>query len=154
MKIEKHLLDEQEKKALLEKGEYGILSLILTDNQPYGVPINYYYDEEKGELQFHTGLKGEKRLGLKEGAKASFTIVGENALCPEKLTATFESLIIRGVIHIVEDKDEKTEVLLHLIQKLAKGTSKEMSREAIERSVDHTLIFSLRVQEMSGKRRG
>ena len=40
------LLPENEAMMLLENGEYGVLSMVLPDEDAYGIPINYVWDKQ------------------------------------------------------------------------------------------------------------
>ena len=44
--------------SILEKGEYGILSTVSSNNEPYGVPFNYCLIDEC--IYFHCSLEGRK----------------------------------------------------------------------------------------------
>lgn len=41
------LLPEDEAMMLLENGEYGVLSMVLPDEDAYGIPINYVWDKQR-----------------------------------------------------------------------------------------------------------
>ena len=47
MRLKSQQLSEEETIALLDAGEYGVLSTIGANGYPYGVPINYIYDDGK-----------------------------------------------------------------------------------------------------------
>ena len=51
---------------LLTKCEYGVLSTVGNDGQPYGVPLNYTYKDNC--IYFHCALKGHKIDNIDEGA--------------------------------------------------------------------------------------
>lgn len=46
------LLPENEAMMLLENGEYGVLSMVLPDEDAYGIPINYVWDKQRS-IYFH-----------------------------------------------------------------------------------------------------
>ena len=46
----KQLLSEQATKEILNNATNGVLSLIDSDGEPYGVPISYVYDGNTGML--------------------------------------------------------------------------------------------------------
>ena len=43
---------------ILQEGEYGVLSTVSADGQPYGVPLNYAL--QNNNLYFHCALDGHK----------------------------------------------------------------------------------------------
>ena len=49
-------IPEAEAKALLSKAEYGILSTVSDDGQPYGVPLNFCIVENC--IYFHCAIEG------------------------------------------------------------------------------------------------
>ena len=49
------LLPENEAMMLLENGEYGVLSMVLPDEDAYGIPINYVWDKQRS-IYFHLSL--------------------------------------------------------------------------------------------------
>ena len=66
-------MNEEEMLAILNEGDYGIICLNTKEGYPYGVPVNYVYDQ--GKIYFHGGNKGLKYESVMENEKASFTIV-------------------------------------------------------------------------------
>ncbi len=47
---------EEEACQLLAAGEYGVLSTVGADGEPYGVPLSYVYRD--GEIFFHSAPEG------------------------------------------------------------------------------------------------
>ena len=50
----------------------GVLSVIGDDGYPYGVPINYVYDEKENALYFHGAKEGHKIDAIKKSGKVCF----------------------------------------------------------------------------------
>jgi len=48
--------------SIIEKGEYGILSTVSSNNEPYGVPLNYCFIDDN--IYFHCGLEGKNSITL------------------------------------------------------------------------------------------
>ncbi len=57
-------ISEEEAKDILKKGEYGILSTISKEGQPYGVPLSYSY--AGNIIYFHCALEGHKVDNVRE----------------------------------------------------------------------------------------
>ena len=58
---------------ILQEGEYGVLSTVSADGQPYGVPLNYAL--QNNNLYFHCALDGHKLDNLLANEKVSFCVV-------------------------------------------------------------------------------
>ena len=76
---------------------------MLGDNDyPYAVPISYVYHD--GKLYFHSALAGHKVDAIRKCDKASFCVIEQDDVQPEKYTTFFRSVIAFGRIHIIEDE--------------------------------------------------
>lgn len=84
----------------------GVLSLVLPDGYPYGVPMDFYYDEEKNVIYFHGAKAGQKIDAIKENAKACFTIYHEEGKKEGDWAWTLTSVIAFGTVEIMETTDE------------------------------------------------
>ncbi len=70
----KQAVSEEECKNILKTEKRGVLSLVGDDGYPYGVPINFYYDETENKLYFHSAKTGHKIDAIKSCDKACFTV--------------------------------------------------------------------------------
>ena len=59
---------------ILKTEKRGVLSVIGDNGYPYGVPINYWYNEENGKLYFHSGKAGHKVDAMAMNEKVSFCV--------------------------------------------------------------------------------
>jgi len=103
----------EEMEKILREETVGYLGLSM-DAKPYVVPLNYCYAE--GKILFHGSLKGMKLDYLKANPQVCFTVARqsgqlgqhpEGALCPVDV----DSVICYGAARIVEDVEERREVL-------------------------------------------
>jgi hypothetical protein len=140
---------EEEARLLLARGEYGVLSTVGPDGEPYGVPLSYVYRE--GGIYFHSAPEGRKLEHLGPGAHASFCVVGATELLPEKFTTRYQSAIASGEIHELEG-EEKRSALGWLVDKYAPEFRRQ-GEEYIASAQDTTRVFALRVRHITGKRR-
>ena len=108
-------LDDAQTMEILQRGKYGVLSLIDPDGLPYGVPLNYALVE--GNLYVHSALEGKKLQCVANNPNACFTVVGETEVLPDKFSIRYESVIVSGKASIIEASEEKNAALLALIQK-------------------------------------
>lgn len=140
---------EEETCQLLAVGEYGVLSTVGSDGEPYGVPLNYAYRE--GEIFFHTAPEGRKVDNLVSGAPASFCVVGETEIQPEMFSTRYQSAIASGEIRELAG-EEKISALGWLVEKYS-SDFRQQGAEYIASSQSLTRVFALRPRRITGKRR-
>ena len=128
---------------------------LMDGDYAYILPLNFGMDvSEEGRvtLYFHSALEGHKTELLKEGLKASFEMDTRHELEYDEskgyCTYYFESVMGRGTIHMLGD-DEKFEVLTKLMDHYHPGMKAYFNTAAMPR----TLVYTLEVTEMSGKRK-
>lgn len=135
--------------AILEKGNFGVLSTVDEENQPYGVPLNYVYHQ--GNLYFHCAPEGYKLLNINQNRRVSFCVVEKAMLIPETFSTDYASAIVFGEAFPVEGQ-EKILALQLLIQHLA--PNQETKGESyIQAQADKTEVVRITVQKMTGKAR-
>ena len=87
-------LTMEETQNILQKGTSGVLSLLGDEGYPYGVPLSYVYDGEK--LYFHCAKTGNKIDAVHRESKASFCVIDQDLIMPQKYTTYFRSAIAFG----------------------------------------------------------
>ncbi len=95
--------------------------MIDSKGTPYGVPLNYVFDEGKNTLIIHCALSGRKLEGLKNNPLVSFCVVGRTVVVPDQLTCLYQSVIVHGKASIIEDLAEKADMARLLCAKYAPG---------------------------------
>jgi len=65
----KQQLPQEECVEILGSMPRGILSVQGDDGYPYGVPMDFVYDAESGNLFFHAALAGHKADAVKPGSQ-------------------------------------------------------------------------------------
>ena len=73
----KQEMPAEECRELLKTQVRGVLSLLGDDGYPYGLPIDYWYNEADGKLYFHGAKEGHKIDAIRACDKASFCIHDE-----------------------------------------------------------------------------
>ncbi len=142
-------LPGEETKALLTKGEYGILSTASNDVQPYGVPLSYAYAGE--HIYFHCALEGRVIDTVRENDKVSFCVVGQTQVLPAKFSTKYESVIVFGRVSEIMG-DEKKEGLLELVKKYSSEFITE-GLKYIENDSGKTRVYKIVIGSMTGKAR-
>lgn len=148
MRRKERQLTEADAVAILEKGEYGILSTVSENGYPYGVPVSYAYRD--GVIYFHCAKNaGQKAANLSASPKICFTVVGSTELLPDKFSTLYESVIAFGA---AKEAENPKEGLMLLIEKYSSGYMEE-GRAYIERSSNRTAIYELHIEHMTAKGR-
>ena len=112
MRRKRQQLAEEESIAILEKATAGTLALLGDNDYPYAVPISYVYHD--GKLYFHSALAGHKVDAIRKCDKASFCVIEQDDVQPEKYTTFFRSVIAFGRIHIIEDDECSATVTIRI----------------------------------------
>jgi hypothetical protein len=142
-------VEAAEAEATLREGVYGVLSLVDSKGEAYGVPLSYAYAD--GAIHVHSAVEGHKLEGLRTGAVVSFCVVGEAEPIPEKFSMRYRSAIARCEVRELAG-EEKLASLEHLVAKYASHLRPEGTAYIAELK-DSTRVFALRVLQVSGKRR-
>lgn len=143
----RQLLDEQASKEILDNATNGVLSLVDSDGEPYGVPISYVYDGD-GCIYFHSAVKGHKIECIEAGSRCSFCVVLQDLIVPNEFTTYFRSVIVKGAIHAVVSRDEMTKGLRLLCGKYSPGINPEAE---IARCINHVTVLRLDIDSITGK---
>ena len=85
----KQALSKEESIQILEKGTSGVLALSGDDGYPYAVPISYVYADSR--LYFHSAKCGHKIDAILKCPKASFCVIEQDVVVPEKYTTFFRN---------------------------------------------------------------
>ncbi len=149
MRRKKQLLSESDSAVILEKGSYGVLSVLGDDGYPYGVPLNYIYED--GSLYFHCAKEGHKLDAIRREPKASFCVVDSDELIAEEYTTYFRSVIAFGRVSIVDDAAEKRDIITRLARRFNPSDNEQHRNDVIEREFPPLCILRMDIEHMSGK---
>lgn len=134
---------------MLDSAEYGILSTVGKDGQPYGVPMSYAY--QNGCIFFHCALTGHKLENLAVNPRVSFCVVGKTKVLPDQFATEYESVVAFGVAAEVFG-EERYAALVLLLEKYCRDFIAEGKRY-IEAKDQVTRVFKIEVSRISGKAR-
>jgi len=146
----KQELTLDECKEILKNEPRGVLSVIGDGGYPYGLPINYYYNEEDGHVYFHSGKSGHKIDALRACDKVSFCVYDSGYRNEGDWALNIKSVIVFGKIRIVEDYDKAMDICRRLSYKFT-DDSKYIEKE-IEAFGRNTLTLELIPEHITGKR--
>lgn len=149
MRRKRQLLSQEDAAAVLNRGTAGVLALSGDDGYPYAVPLSYVYDGSK--IYFHGAKEGHKIDAIRRCEKASFCVVDRDQVVPEDYTSYFRSVIVFGMLRILEDDAEKLEAIEKLAVKYAPENSSQRLKEAIDREWKPLCVMEMTVHHMTGK---
>lgn len=145
----KQALTENECIEIFNNNTNGVLALSGDEGYPYAVPLSYvYYD---GSIYFHSASEGHKIDSIKRNDKASFCVIAEDNIVPEKFTTYFKSVIAFGRVELIEDEKEKTNTLMLLAKKYSPEESQESTKKEIDGSLKRVKILKFNIEHLSGK---
>lgn len=140
---------ELEARALLERGEYGVLATVSADGAPYVVPLSYCVIDDA--IYFHSALEGHKLENIACERRVSFCVVGETELLPEKFSTRYESVIVAGRAAEVFE-EEKERGLAGLVAKYSADFGVAGERY-IATDSPKTRVFRIDIDTICGKAR-
>lgn len=143
------LLAEDDARNLLLAGEYGVLSVTGRDGAPYGVPLNYVWDEGT-HIYIHCAPEGKKLDALLRDGRVSFCVVGLTNVLPGQFTTEYESVILRCEAAVSLPEAERHKALGLLVGKYSPEHA-ESGKVYIEKSFSRTGVIRLDIVEWSGK---
>jgi uncharacterized protein len=138
---------ESEAKEILSRGEYGVLSTVSADGQPYGVPVSYSYAGDA--IYFHCAVEGHKLDNIQANPRVSFCVVGRTEVIPADFGTHYESVIVFGSAAEVTGA-EKVEGLLELVKKYSPDYIPAGLQE-IEKSGAKAKVYKITVETITGK---
>ena len=148
MRRNRQQLSEEESIEILQKATSGVLALLGDNGYPYAVPISYVYAD--GKIYFHSALSGHKVDAIRSCDKASFCVIEQDDVKPEKYTSFFRSVIAFGRIHIEEDEAEKL-AIARLLGNRYNPNHEEALQKEIESGLSRMLAIRLDIEHLTGK---
>lgn len=141
-------LPENEAIEILKNATSGTLALLGDDGYPYAVPLSHFYSD--GKLYFHCAVQGHKIDAVRNCDKASFCVIDQDELHPEKYTTLFRSVIVFGRIRVMEEGPEKIAALSALSDRFAPGDPEGRIRE-MAGNAGHVCMLEMTIEHMTGK---
>lgn len=140
-------LPEEKALEILDRAQWGVLSLCDGDGLPYGVPLNHARLGRK--LVFHCAKEGQKLEFLKANPKGWFTAVASEQVLRDRATTKYESAMAAGTLRIVEDDAERLAAFDAINAKYMQSV--ELGRSIVEKSGAAALILEMDIERLSGK---
>lgn len=147
MRRSRQQLSQEESIAILERGTHGVLALSGDDGYPYAVPLSYVYHD--GKLFFHCATSGHKLDAVAHCDKASFCVVDQDRVIPEKYTTAYRSAIAFGHIRILTDREEIIDTVRRL--DIRYGSDGANHQREIDSWFPRVRILELTIEHLTGK---
>lgn len=148
MRRKKQLLSQDVSIGVLERGTSGVLALLGDDDYPYAVPLSYAYAD--GKLYFHAAKAGHKIDAIQNSSKASFCVIDQDEIVPEKYTTYFRSVIAFGKVRLLADEAEIRRTAKLLAMKYSSAYEAGIPKE-IDAEFKHLVMIELTIEHMTGK---
>ena len=142
-------LSYEDAEAVLLRGSAGVLALTGDKAFPYAVPISYVYDGE--HIYFHSALTGHKIDAIQKNPNASFAVIDQDEVIPEKYTTAYRSAIVFGSIRIITDDHEKMAAIHKLALKYAPDNTEQQHNEMIDRTWERFCMLEMSIAHITGK---
>lgn len=149
MRRKDRILNHASALSLLDTGEYGVLSTVGENDQPYGIPVNYTVIGHT--IFIHSAPEGHKLDNIKTNSKVSFCVVGKTELLPDQFAIKYKSVIVFGRASIVDDKN-KRDALISLVAKYAPEYI-DTGGKYIDNLINKTVVIQVSIDQITGKSR-
>jgi len=142
-------------KSLLHRGEIAHIASHW-DLQPFLNPTTYYYDEAGHRLIFHSNIAGRICANIERHPEVCVEVSEFGKLLPSNISLEFSlqyrSVIVYGKARIIEDENEKRDVLHKLIHKYFGDMQIDKDyRSATDKELKRTSVYEIQIDSWSGK---
>ena len=145
----KQVLTSEQIIKILKAEKRGVLSVLGENGYPYGLPINFWFNEENGYIYFHSGKKGHKTDAISSYNKVSFCVYDEGYRKDGEWSLNISSVIVFGRMYIVEEIEKTVEIFRKLSLKFTSDT--EYIDSEIKKFAKDTICYELRPEHITGK---
>jgi nitroimidazol reductase NimA-like FMN-containing flavoprotein (pyridoxamine 5'-phosphate oxidase superfamily) len=149
MRRQDRQISESEAIEILQKGEFGVLSMCTPDSGGYGIPLNFAL--KNIAIYFHCALEGSKLEYLRKNNRVSFCVIGRTNVLPSQFGTMYESVIASGVATEVEG-EEKHEALMLFLEKYSADYIQE-GTEYMIKAFKRVKVIKLSIETITGKAR-
>ena len=139
-------LPQTEAEEILRAGTSGVLALAGDEGYPYALPISYVF--HAGRLYFHCAPAGHKLDAIARCPKASFCVIAQDDVVPERYTTRYRSAIAFGSIRRLVEEQEMVRALDALGRKYAPDL--DPSAE-IAKSLHRVCVLEMTIDHLTGK---
>lgn len=146
---EKQKLSIDECKKLLTSEKRGVLSLYGLDGYPYGVPMDFLYNEKENTIFFHGGKHGHKYEAILKKPKVSFCTFDKGYQEEGKWPYIVKSVVVFGKVAEITDRKKAMDLLRAFGYKYC--SDDEYVEYEVREDGPHSLCLELKIEDMQGK---
>ncbi|MDL2314183.1 pyridoxamine 5'-phosphate oxidase family protein [Desulfovibrio sp. OttesenSCG-928-C14] len=151
MRRKDKIMPEEDARALLRDGEYGVLASAGEGALPLATPLSYIFSENK--IYFHCASDGHKIDNIRANPEVCFAVVGHTKpflASDTNFTTEYESVLAFGKVREVTEREEKFAALMALAVKYL-PEHQDKAAPAIEKSWSRTAVYAIDLAGLSGK---
>ena len=149
MRRNRQELSVEASEAVLLRCSAGVLALTGDKAFPYAVPLSYVYDGE--HIYFHSATEGHKIDAIRRNPNASFAVIDQDEVIPEKYTTAYRSVVVFGSIRIIDDEVEKRAAAHKLAVKYAPDNTEQQHAAEIDGAWERFCMLEMSIAHMTGK---
>jgi nitroimidazol reductase NimA-like FMN-containing flavoprotein (pyridoxamine 5'-phosphate oxidase superfamily) len=143
----KQALSREKCIEILQNEPRGVLSVLGDDGYPYGMPMNFLYDN--GKIYFHSGKKGHKVDAISRDERVSFCVFDGGYRKDGEWALNISSVIVFGRMQVVDDFDKTVDICRKLSLKFTDDL--DYIEKEIESFAKATLCYELTPEHITGK---
>ena len=149
-RMKTHQMSEAEIESLFLEAQVGRLATLNADGFPYITPVHFVY--RQGKIYIHGLVSGQKIDNIKNDPRVCFEIDRMDHIIPHELpcevNTAYQSIIAFGTAEMVEEDEEKIEILKTVVEKYMPTLS---GRPFPENMLNGTGIIEISITEITGK---
>ena len=145
----KQALTSEQIIKILKTEKRGVLSVQGDNGYPYGLPMNFWYNEENGYIYFHSGKNGHKTDAISSDNKVSFCVYDEGYKKDGEWSLNISSVIVFGRMHTVEDSEKANQIYRSMSLKYTSDI--EYIDSEIRKFAKDTVCYELQPEHITGK---
>lgn len=150
---DREIIDRSEMIEVIKSGQYAVMAL-CRESEPYVVSLSYGFDEATDTFYFHGAAEGQKIEFIKSNPKACLTVVQDKGYQDGHCTHAYRSVIVRGRMVPVDDREERVSGIKFMIAHLEKDSEKQLRLiEESNKVWRGTQMFKLEIESMTCKQR-
>lgn len=149
MRRHKQQVSEKECLEILKTARRGVLSVIGDDGYPYGIPMDFYYDEADGRIYFHCAKQGHKIDAIRSCSKVCFTTWNKGFQKDGDWAWNVTSVVVFGHAELPDDRKLTYDKVLQLGLKYYPDPAE--AEEEMRMAADRVQLIALTIEHMTGK---